>query len=73
MKSLFVIWVLIVLASNLALEVMTVSAVGGFWEFMQLSDLGVLVAQFGVNTVWATANIVMAVGTVLWFWVVSGR
>lgn len=73
MKSLFVIWVIIVLASNLALEVMTVSAVGGFWEFMQLSDLGVLVAQFGVNTVWATANIVMAVVTVLWFWVVSGR
>lgn len=44
--------------SNLILEIITISEVGGWWEFMQLSDFGILVAQFGVHPVWATVNIV---------------
>lgn len=48
------------LVSSLTLEVITITRIG-WWEFMQLSDFGMLVAQFGVNSAWATVNVVMAV------------
>ena len=48
----------VMLVSNLILEIITISEVGGLWKFMQLSDFGILVAQFGVHPVWAAVNIV---------------
>lgn len=48
----------VMLVSNLILEIITISEVGGLWEFMQLSDFGILLAQFGVHPVWAAVNIV---------------
>ena len=48
----------VMLVSNLILEIITISEVGGLWKFMQLSDFGIFVAQFGVHPVWAAVNIV---------------
>lgn len=48
------------LVSSVVLEVITISRIG-WWEFLQLSDFGTLVAQFGINSAWATTNVVLAV------------
>lgn len=51
-----------VIVSDIALLISAASTKGvGFWEYIQLSDFGILVLQFGVHPVWAVVNILGAV------------
>lgn len=51
-----------VVVSDIALLISAASTKGvGFWEYIQLSDFGILVLQFGVHPVWAVANILVAI------------
>ena len=51
-----------VVVSDIALLVSAANTKGvGLWEYIQLSDFGIFVLQFGVHPVWAVVNILVAI------------
>lgn len=61
-----------VVVSDIALLISAASTKGvGFWEYIQLSDFGILVLQFGVHPAWAVANILVGI-LAFALWAVEG-
>ena len=58
-----------VVISDIALLISAANTKGvGFREYIQLSDFGIFVLQFGVHPVWAAINVVAVLIVVALWW-----
>ena len=65
---------LIAAVSSVVMEVaVVIPAVGGFYNFLKLSDFGKLTVAFHVQPAWATANVALALVGVASMWLCSDR